>query len=579
MAARAHGRAGERPWASRPASSSSAGRLPARRPVPVRLRDWREVYEPFPEEEAVRAGGALHGLRHPLLPRRMPARQPHPGVERPRLPGRLARGPRTAPRHQQLPGVHGAAVPRAVRGVLRARHQRRARRHRAHRVRDRRAGLVRGLGAPARPAVGAHGQVGGGRRVGPGGPGRGPAAGPGRAQRASSTSGPSGPAGSCATASRNSRWRRRSSTGGWTRCRPRAWCSAVPRPPSAPAAGDADAQAYRSSRASDRDGVACATDVTASFRPNRWRRSSTRSSSPAAPPRPRDLDVTGPRPRRRPLRHGVPEAVQPGPRGRPRQAPISATGKHVVIIGGGDTGADCLGTAHRQGAASVHQLEILPRPPDSRGQQSNPWPTWPLIFRTSSAHEEGGERIFAVQTTELRRRRHGAVRALRGHRCSRRRGGRPVFEPVAGSEFEMPCELVLLAMGFVGAERRGVVAELGVDLDARGNVAATGIGDHREGVFVCGDMTRGQSLIVWAIAEGRSCAASVDRSSWVTRRCPHRWCRASSPCAEREPGGSPRFRTQRRGGPVCPPIQADLERGRSPILGGALRGGRARARR
>jgi glutamate synthase (NADPH/NADH) small chain len=195
-------------------------------------------------------------------------------------------------------------------------------------------------------------------------------------------------------------------------------------------------------------------------------------------------------------------------------APITAHGKRVVIIGGGDTGADCLGTAHRQGASLVHQLEILPRPPDAR-LDDNPWPTWPLILRTSAAHEEGGDRIYSVTTTRFVDDGTGAVRALAGHRVeARTEGGRPVFEPVPGSEFELPCELVLLAMGFSGAERRGVVGELGLDVDARGSVACDANWQTNcEGVFVCGDMTRGQSLIVWAIAEGRSCASSVDR--WI----------------------------------------------------------------
>jgi glutamate synthase (NADPH/NADH) small chain len=191
-------------------------------------------------------------------------------------------------------------------------------------------------------------------------------------------------------------------------------------------------------------------------------------------------------------------------------APVTAHGKRVVIIGGGDTGADCLGTTHRQGASLVHQLEILPRPPDAR-LDDNPWPTWPLILRTSAAHEEGGDRIYSVTTTRFVDDGTGAVRALAGHRVeARTEGGRPVFEPVPGSEFE----LVLLAMGFSGAERRGVVGELGLDVDARGSVACDANWQTNcEGVFVCGDMTRGQSLIVWAIAEGRSCASSVDR--WI----------------------------------------------------------------
>jgi glutamate synthase (NADPH/NADH) small chain len=196
-----------------------------------------------------------------------------------------------------------------------------------------------------------------------------------------------------------------------------------------------------------------------------------------------------------------------------RESPVSAAGKHVVIIGGGDTGADCLGTAHRQRALSVHQLEIMPEPPAERAGD-NPWPTWPLILRTSGAHEEGGERVFSVTTAEFLGDAAGQVRALRGEEVEMAQGlgGRPEFRPVTGSEFELPCELVLLAMGFLGAEPRGVVAELGIELDARGNVAADRWwSTNVDGVFVCGDMTRGQSLIVWAIAEGRSAAAAADR--------------------------------------------------------------------
>ena len=193
-------------------------------------------------------------------------------------------------------------------------------------------------------------------------------------------------------------------------------------------------------------------------------------------------------------------------------SPITAAGKRVVIIGGGDTGADCLGTAHRQGAASVHQFEIMPEPPSDR-LADNPWPIWPLILRSSAAHEEGGERLFSVTTTEFVDDGSGAVRALRGHTVEMRtEGGRPVFEVVPGTEFELECELVLLAMGFLGTERRNAVDELGVEVGPRGNVAADREwATNVEGVFVCGDQTRGQSLIVWAIAEGRSCAAAVDR--------------------------------------------------------------------
>jgi glutamate synthase (NADPH) small chain len=189
------------------------------------------------------------------------------------------------------------------------------------------------------------------------------------------------------------------------------------------------------------------------------------------------------------------------------EPPITAEGKNVVIIGGGDTGADCLGTVHRQGAASVHQFEILPRPPDSRAG-NNPWPQWSMIYRTSSAHEEGGERVFSVNTECFIGDDAGHVRALLAHEVEMRDGR---FEKIEGTDFELPCELVLLAMGFVGPERGPMLDQLGVALDARGNVdRGADFQTSVEGVFACGDMGRGQSLIVWAIAEGRSCAASVD---------------------------------------------------------------------
>jgi glutamate synthase (NADPH) small chain len=191
--------------------------------------------------------------------------------------------------------------------------------------------------------------------------------------------------------------------------------------------------------------------------------------------------------------------------------PITAEGKRVVIIGGGDTGADCLGTSLRQGAVSVHQFEILPRPPDLR-DESTPWPTWPLMLRTSSAHEEGCERVFAVNTECFLGAADATVRALRAHEVrSVVVEGRPTFERIDGSDFELECELVLLAMGFVGPERAGLLDDLGVEIDGRGNVARDGSFQTTvANVFVCGDMGRGQSLIVWAIAEGRSAAAAVD---------------------------------------------------------------------
>jgi glutamate synthase (NADPH/NADH) small chain len=190
------------------------------------------------------------------------------------------------------------------------------------------------------------------------------------------------------------------------------------------------------------------------------------------------------------------------------RSPIHAEGKHVVIIGGGDTGADCLGTSHRQGAASVTQLEIMPHPPEMR-TDAMPWPTYPMIYRVSSAHEEGGDRVYAVNTTEFLGTEDGAVRALRLSEVEMKDGR---FVPVEGTERELPADLVFLAMGFVGPEKGKLLEGLGVEYDQRGNVARDGdFMTNVPGVFSSGDVGRGQSLIVWAIAEGRAAAAGVDR--------------------------------------------------------------------
>ena len=188
-------------------------------------------------------------------------------------------------------------------------------------------------------------------------------------------------------------------------------------------------------------------------------------------------------------------------------APVDVSGKHVVIIGGGDTGADCLGTANRQGAASVTQLEIMPRPPEERAEK-NPWPQWAAVYRVTSAHEEGAERIYNVSTECFLDDGAGNVRALRLHEVEMVDGQ---FTKIEGTDREIPADFVFLAMGFVGPEKGAWLDSLDVEYDPRGNVARNdSYMTNQHGLFVAGDMGRGQSLIVWAIAEGRACAASVD---------------------------------------------------------------------
>jgi glutamate synthase (NADPH) small chain len=189
----------------------------------------------------------------------------------------------------------------------------------------------------------------------------------------------------------------------------------------------------------------------------------------------------------------------------PDEGAILATGKRVIVLGGGDTGSDCIGTSHRQGAAHVLSLELLPRPPDERAP-TNPWPQWPLVYRTSSSHEEGGERDFAVMTKRFLGE-NGHVTALETGRVELKDRK---FVEIPGSERLIPADLVLFAMGFVGPVREGLIEQLGVALDARGNVATKNGRTSVEGVFAAGDLARGQSLVVWAIAEGRRVAAEVD---------------------------------------------------------------------
>jgi glutamate synthase (NADPH) small chain len=186
---------------------------------------------------------------------------------------------------------------------------------------------------------------------------------------------------------------------------------------------------------------------------------------------------------------------------------ILATGKRVVIIGGGDTGADCLGTCHRQKPISVHQFEIMPKPPEERSAQT-PWPLWPMQLRIEGAHEEGGIRDWSIATTSFTGDENGNVKQLHAVRV----GPPPKFEPISGTEFTMDVDLVLIAMGFLGPVRNGMIEQLGVQLDNRSNVATDeNYMSSIPGVFAAGDMRRGQSLVVWAISEGRKAAACVDQ--------------------------------------------------------------------
>jgi len=184
---------------------------------------------------------------------------------------------------------------------------------------------------------------------------------------------------------------------------------------------------------------------------------------------------------------------------------IMATGKNVIIIGGGDTGADCLGTSHRHKAASVHQFEIMPLPPNERAS-STPWPLWPLQLRVESSHEEGGKREWAVATTHFEGDANGNVKKLHAVRV----GPAPKFAPIKGSEFTLDADLVLLAMGFTGPVQSGLITGSGMALTSRGNIETDNYQTSLPGVFAAGDARRGQSLVVWAIAEGRQAAASVD---------------------------------------------------------------------
>ena len=254
------------------------------------------------------------------------------------------------------------------------------------------------------------------------------------------------------------------------------------------------------------------TNVGKDFPVDRLRREFDTVCLAVGSTQPRDLPIPG-----RDL-HGVHFAMEFLPQqnkliagdGVPHQ--ITAKGKRVVILGGGDTGSDCLGTSNRQGAVSVHQFELLPKPPEQRTSDM-PWPDWPMILRSSSSHEEGVVRDWSINTKRFSGE-HGVVKKLHAVRLEWKKGdnGRMSMIEIPGSDFEMEADLVLLALGFLGPERQGLISELGVKLDERGNVAVDG--DYMSnipGVFACGDARRGQSLVVWAIWEGREAARGIDK--------------------------------------------------------------------
>ena len=501
-------------------------RLPqARAPAAARgarcrsaLRDWKEVYEPFGREEAHRAGGAVHGLRHPLLPRGLPARQPDPGVERPRLPGRLVRGHRAPARHQQLPRVHRAALPGAVRGRVRARHQRRPGDHRAHRVRDRRAGLGRGLGDLAAP----------------------PVARPASRWRSWAR----GPAGLAAA--------QQLARAGHARRRLRA--GRAPRRPAPlrhPRVQDGEGRAGpppRPDGGRGRPSSACRVvgghrrgphpEVPVArprprrpwSRPRPGRRSSTPWCWPAGPPCPATCAVPGRELRGIHLAHGLPEAVQPGPGGRAaprrRSPPRASTWSSSAAATPGPT-------------AWARPTARVPLGPPARDHAraaeparaaDNPWPHLAADPAHLVGPRGGGRAPLLGDHDRVRRRRLGRRAGPARPRPSRsppttvaRRSCRS-RAPSSSST----CELVLLAMGFLGTERqRRWPSSASSSTPGATSSADRTWATNVDGVFVCGDMTRGQSLIVWAIAEGRSAAAAVDRYL-IGRRGPLRPRRARS---------------------------------------------------
>ena len=471
----------------------------AARPPLVRVGDWRETSGAAPGGDASRAGCPVHGLRDPLLPRggagqrgspRLPGQQPDPGVERARRARAVGGGVPAPGRDERLPGGDGQRLPRTVRGLVHRRPRREARDDQGDRGGDRRPGLERGLDPPraARPPLRAPRRRGRER--------------PGRARR----SRPAEPARPSRDRLRAGRPDRRPDdvrdSGDEAR-------QGARRAPGRPAAGRGDRlRDRRGGRARPRPGRARSQRTTPWSLP-RARPSLATSRSPVASwPASTSRWTTS---------AGATRALLAGDGAGPATPPISAAGRDVVVIGGGDTGTDCVATAVRQGARSLVQLEILPRPPDERAPD-NPWPQWPRVYRLDYGQEEAAAvwgadpRAYAVATRRFVAGEGGRLAGIEIVDVAWQPGPDGRLAPVeqAGTERTLPADLVLLALGFSGPER-SLPEQLGCALDARGTIVADeGRRTTVRGIFAAGDCRRGQSLVVWAIREGRRAAAGVD---------------------------------------------------------------------
>ena len=463
--------------------------------MPASARTTTRSSSPASRRRAARPGRPLHGMRRPLLPQRLPAGQPHPRLERPRLPRPLAGGDRPAARHQQLPRLHRPAVPRAVRGGVRAGDPRGRRRHdQADRARHHRPRLPRRAGSsPSRPRR----ETGQSVAVVGSGP-----AGMAAAQQLRR-------AGHARHPVRARRGRRRAGALRRARLQDREARRAAAR----------RAAARRGRRAALRRRRRRATSPCRSCAS-----ASTRSCSPPA----RASRATCPCPaaswaaihfamdylyqrNRWVARRVRPRADRPQP--RTAGEPISAAGKHVVVIGGGDTGADCVGNSLREGALSIVQLELLPEPPPHRPDERTPWPQWPLKYRLSYAMEEARDgRSGRAGLLGRPPPTSPATSTGRSRRCtSPRPSPRRRSRRSPGTERELPAQLVLLAMGFLHPEQGCSTSSASRRTRAATSRPSPPYTTSVDGVFAAGDARRGQSLIVWAINEGRQCARMVDR--------------------------------------------------------------------